>query len=93
MLLVGFRRRVVGAQQVFDALVVDGLPVIETLGVAGQEDLDAVAGALGYLGRVRARAQPGGQRRVPQVVRAARERGAGEGGRQREGASFVPDRW
>jgi hypothetical protein len=82
---------VVGAQEPFDALVVDGLPVIQALRITGQENLDAVAGPLGDLGRVGARAQPGGQRRVAQVVGAFRERGAGEGGWQGEGTGLVPD--
>ncbi len=62
-----------------------------SLGVAGQEDLDAVAGALGVLGGVGARAQPGGQRRMPQSVRADHERGVGECGRQCQEAGLVPD--
>ncbi|MET9817214.1 MULTISPECIES: hypothetical protein [unclassified Streptomyces] len=37
VLLIGLGRLVVGAQELFDALVFDGLPVIETLRVPGQE--------------------------------------------------------
>lgn len=66
----------VGAQQPFDALVVDGLPVVQALRVPAKQDLGAVPSPLGDLGRVRARAQPRGQRRVPQVVRPFRDWGA-----------------
>lgn len=55
-LLIRLRRLVVAAQEPFDALVVDGLPVVQALRVPGQQDLDAVAGPLGDLGRVSARA-------------------------------------
>jgi hypothetical protein len=46
---------------VFDALVVDGLSVVEAFGVAGEEDFDAVAGALGDFGGVGAGCEPGRQ--------------------------------
>jgi hypothetical protein len=46
VLLVGLRPLVVCAQEPFDALVVDGLPVIETLRVPGQENLHTVAGTV-----------------------------------------------
>lgn len=57
------------AQRPFDALVVDGLPVILAFCVLGQESLDAVAGPLGGFGLVRARTQASGPGRVRQVVR------------------------
>jgi hypothetical protein len=59
---------VVGVEKVFDALVVDGLAVVEAFGVAGEEDFDAVAGALGDLRRIGACREPGGQGGVAQVV-------------------------
>lgn len=46
-LLIYLGRLVVGTQQPFDAMVVDGLPVVQALRVPAQQDLDAVAGPLG----------------------------------------------
>ncbi len=40
------------AEQVLDAPVGDVLPSVEALRVAGQQDLNAVAGALGDLGGI-----------------------------------------
>jgi hypothetical protein len=57
------------AEGVFDELPVDLLPAVDALGVDPQEHLNTVPGPLGDLGRVNARVQPGGQARVPQVIR------------------------
>ncbi|MDQ0763887.1 hypothetical protein QFZ32_003067 [Streptomyces canus] len=46
------------AKQVLDAPVGDVLPSVEALRVAGQQDLNAVAGALGNLGGVNAGVEP-----------------------------------
>jgi hypothetical protein len=65
---------------VFYALVGEGLAVVEAFGVAGEEDFDTVAGALGDFGGVGAGGEPGGQGGVAQVVGAFAERGRGEFG-------------
>lgn len=46
------------AEQVLDAPVGDVLPSVEALRVPGQQDLNAVAGALGNLGRVGSCVEP-----------------------------------
>ncbi|MDQ0907623.1 hypothetical protein QFZ22_003608 [Streptomyces canus] len=46
------------AKQVLDAPVGDVLPSVEALRVAGQQDLNAVAGALGNLGGVNTGVEP-----------------------------------
>lgn len=61
-------------EQRLDALVSDRLSSIQTLGVSGHEDLDAVASAFGDLGGIYSGIQPGRQGRVAEVVRAGRER-------------------
>ena len=71
-------------------MVVDGLAVVEAFGVAGEEDFDAVAGALGDFGGVGSCCEPGGQGGVAQVVGAFGEWDGGEFGWQCEGAGIFP---
>src|SRR5689334_10066930 len=81
---------VVLAKQILDAPVGDVLPPVEALRVAGEQYLNAVAGALGHLGRVDAGVEPRRQRRVPKVVRPTRERRGRDGRRKREEPGLLP---
>jgi hypothetical protein len=65
---------IVPVQQLFDLAVGGLLATVDALRVATQQDLNAVARALGHLGRVDAGVEPRRQRRVPKVVRTGRER-------------------
>lgn len=47
---------------------------VDALGVDTQQDVDAVAGPFGDLGRVHAGVEPERYRRVPEVVRPGSER-------------------
>lgn len=85
------RWSVVFVQQRLDARVGDRGPSVQALGVLGHEDLDTVAGAFRDLRRVDAGVEPGGQRRVAQVVRAAREWRVQQPRRQRQFTGFAPD--
>lgn len=51
--------KLVKAQQPFEALVVDGLPVVQSTSLTGTGEPPLCSGPLGDLGRVRTRAQPG----------------------------------
>lgn len=78
------------AEQGVDATVGDVLPSVKALRVAGQQDLNAVAGALGDLSRVDPGIEPRRQRRVPEIVRPTRERRGGDGRRERQESSLLP---
>lgn len=77
IVLFGFGRgrssRVV-AEGLGDAALGDFVLAVDALGVDAQQDLDAVAGPLGDLGRRDAGVEPAGQAGVPQVVDALGER-------------------
>src|SRR5689334_14652101 len=78
------------AEQVLDTPVRNVLPSVEALRVAGQQDLNAIASALGDLGRVDPGIEPRRQRRVPKVVRPTRERRGRNGRRKRQETSLLP---
>src|SRR5690606_38148534 len=79
------------AQQLFDLAIDDLLPPVDALCVPAQQDLHAVACAGGDLGRVDTGVEPGGQRRVPQVVRTGSEWRGHRGRRESERTGLLPD--
>ena len=67
------------AKQVLNTPVGNVLPSVEALRVPGQQDLNAVSGTLGHLGRVDAGIEPRRQRRVAEVVRPTSKRRSRDG--------------
>jgi hypothetical protein len=71
----GIRGRASGDQERgVDALVGDGLAVIEAFGVDAEQDFDAVPGPFGDPGRGYSGVEPQRDRCVPQVVRSSGQR-------------------
>ena|ERR1700683_379094 len=84
------RKSLVVAEGFFDAAAIDVVAPGDALGVDAEEDLDAVAGPFGDLGRFDAAVEPGGQAGVAQVVRPPGERRVGDDRGERKEAGTLP---
>jgi hypothetical protein len=78
------------AEGVSDLLVEVLVVAVDAVGVGGEQDVDAVAGAGGDLGGFAAGVEPEGEGGVAQVVGPSGEGSGGEFGAEGAGAGVVP---